>query len=198
MRNEGTGSVTGTTTVRDNLPPGITLRATPSGNGWTCTPTGTTAFECSTTAQVAPDQEFNVITIPVQVTNLVFRADGYMNYAYVSNPQEVDGKQCNTDGSMPLPGLAGDNGQNPVAVCNEDKNNFDPANVNPPNPNGFDLRLKKFVNGDDESSPVRPGTTATYTFVLQNLGMLASTGTTTVTDTDFPVGITIASMVTTQ
>ena len=139
-----------------------------------------------------------MITVPVQVTNLVFRNDGYMNYAYVSNPQEADGYQCNTDGSMPLPGLAGDNGQNPVAVCNEDKNNFDPANVNPPNPNGFDLRLKKFVNGDDESSAVRPGDTATYTFVMQNLGMLASTGTTTVKDVGFPAGVTIASIATTQ
>lgn len=37
VRNNGTGVVTGTTTVRDRLPTPITLRATPTGNGWTCT-----------------------------------------------------------------------------------------------------------------------------------------------------------------
>ena len=36
VRNNGTGAVTGTTTVRDNLPPSVLLRATPSGNGWNC------------------------------------------------------------------------------------------------------------------------------------------------------------------
>jgi len=54
------------------------------------------------------------------------------------------------------------------------------------------------VNGDDESAAVRPGEVATYIFALQNLGMLASTGTTTVTDTDFPLGVSIATLATTQ
>lgn len=54
------------------------------------------------------------------------------------------------------------------------------------------------MNGDDESSEVRPGTTATYTFVMQNLGMLASSGVTTVTDSDFPAGITIGTIAPTQ
>jgi uncharacterized repeat protein (TIGR01451 family) len=54
------------------------------------------------------------------------------------------------------------------------------------------------VNGDDESAAVRPGTTATYRFVVQNLGTLASTGITTVTDESFPAGVTIASIVSTQ
>lgn len=54
------------------------------------------------------------------------------------------------------------------------------------------------MNGDDESSAVRPGSTATYTFTVQNLGVLTSSGTTTVTDTDFPAGITIASIAATQ
>ncbi len=199
VRNNGTGAVTGTTTVKDKLPAPITLRATPSGNGWTCTgAAGAADFTCTTTKSYAPDTEFDVITVPVQITNLVFRPEGYVNYAYVQNPNETLGKQCNTNGSMPDPSLGGTNGQTPTAVCNEDKNNFDPATVNPPNPNGFDLKLKKFVNGDDESSPVRPGGTATYTFVMQNLGAQASTGTTTVTDESFPVGVTIASIAATQ
>lgn len=195
VRNNGTGAVTGTTTVRDLLPAPITLRATPSGNGWTCTgAAGTRDITCTTTDTYAANTEFNVITVPVRVENLTFRAAGYMNYAYVQNPQEAAGYRCNADGSMPNPALGGANGETPRLVCNEDNNNFDPANVNPPNPNGFDLRLKKFVNEDDESSHVSTGGTATYTFVLQNLGMLASTGTTTVTDTDFPAGVTITSI----
>jgi len=136
VRNNGTGAVTGRTTVRDRLPTPITLRATPSGNGWTCTgAAGSQDFECYTDMSYVADTEFNVITVPVRVSNLVFRPAGYMNYAYVYNPQEADGYQCNANGSMPNPSLGGVNGETPRAVCNEDDNNFDPANVNPPNPN---------------------------------------------------------------
>jgi large repetitive protein len=90
VRNNGTGAVTGTTTVRDTLPVPITLRATPSGNGWTCTgAVGTRDITCTTTDTYAANTEFNVITVPVRVENLVFRPAGYMNYAYVQNPQEA-------------------------------------------------------------------------------------------------------------
>jgi len=197
VQNVGPGKVSGTTTVRDNLPSPVVLRGVPSGNGWTCTgAAGSSSFECTTTAQTDPNQVFDVITVPVRVTNLTFRNAGYMNYAYVHNPNEIDGKQCNADGSMPNPALAGDNGQNPRAVCNEDTNNLDSAVINPPNPNGFDLRLKKYVNGDDEASNGAGG--VTYTFIVQNLGELASVGRTTVTDDNFPAGVTIASIAGTQ
>lgn len=199
VENVGPGKVSNTTTVQDKLPPNVTLRATPSGNGWTCTGgVGDTAFSCTTTAQVAAHQLFDVITVPVGVKDLVFRKDGYVNYAYVHNPDEMTGKKCNANGSMPNPALAGDNGQDPTKVCNEDKNNFDPATINPPNPDGFDLRLKKFVNGDDESASVNTDGTVTYTFSVQNLGEMASSGKTTVSDSSFPDGITIASIATTQ
>ena len=199
VENVGTGKTSGMTTVTDKLSPSVTLRATPSGNGWTCTGNnGDTSFTCTTSAVVDAHQLFNVITVPTKVTNLVFRPDGYVNYAYVQNPNEADGKQCNANNSMPNPALAGDNGQDPTNVCNEDKNNFDPATINPPNPNGFDLRVKKFVKADDNSAPVVPGSIVDYTFILQNLGELASTGRTTVTDQDFPAGITIDSIATTQ
>lgn len=110
VRNNGTGAVTGMTTVRDTLPAPITLRATPSGNGWTCTgAAGTRDITCTTTDTYRANTEFNVITVPVQVTGLAYRASGYMNYAYVYNPDEVAGKRCNTDGSMPNPSLGGAN-----------------------------------------------------------------------------------------
>lgn len=47
--------------------------------------------------------------MPVQVSGLVFRPAGYMNYAYVQNPQEAVGKRCKTDASMPDPALGGGN-----------------------------------------------------------------------------------------
>ncbi len=199
VENVGTGKTSGRTTVKDQLPPSVTLRATPSGNGWTCSGNvGDSSFTCTTDAIVDAQQLFSVITIPSQVTNLAFRNDGYVNYAYVQNPNEMDGKQCNANNAMPNPALAGDNGQDPTKVCNEDKNNFDAATINPPNPNGFDLELHKYVSGDDNSTHGIPGGTLDYTFLLQNLGEMSSSGRTTVTDNDFPAGITISSIATTQ
>ncbi len=82
--------------------------------------------------------------------------------------------------------------------CTEDTFNADPATVNPPNPTGYDLRLKKYVNGDDNSTRGLPGNTVGYSFVVQNLGTQSSTGVITVTDSDFPDEITIASIEATQ
>lgn len=110
VRNNGTGAVTGVTTVRDRLPGPIVLRAIPSGNDWTCTGTvGGADFTCTTNKSYAANTEFDVITVPVQVTSLVFRPEGYMNYAYVHNPNEATGKRCNADASMPNPALGGGN-----------------------------------------------------------------------------------------
>ena len=69
--------------------------------------------------------------------------------------------------------------------CTEDTFNADPATINPPNPTGYDLRLKKYVNGDDNSTRGLPGNTVGYSFVVQNLGTQSSTGVITVTDSDF-------------
>lgn len=159
-------STSGTTTVTDTLPSYITLRGTPSGNGWTCTgASGGNSFSCTTQAVVAPHNLFEVITVPVRATNAVFQPNGIINTATVSNPYDKY--------------LA---------------NNSDSAAVNPPNPNGFDLMIHKYVNGDDEGIGAQSGNTLTYTFVVENLGMLAVTGTTTVTDTDFPAGITLSGV----
>lgn len=83
-------------------------------------------------------------------------------------------------------------------MCNEDSNNFDPATVNPPNPAGYDLRLKKFINTDDEASRANIDGTVDYTFFVQNLGEQDSVGEITVTDDSFPTGITIRSIAPTQ
>ena len=170
VTNNGTGSSTGTTTVRDILPAPITLQPglVPTGNGWTCVRAGDRDFTCTTTASVTANQVYNTITIPARVTGIAYRPSAYTNVAYVSNPYEVIGKRCRTDGSIPDPALAGANGENPALVCNEDIRNSDAATVNPPNPAGFDLGLTKFVNGNDDSARANADGSINYTFLVHN------------------------------
>jgi uncharacterized repeat protein (TIGR01451 family) len=52
--NAGTAPTSGTLTVTDTLPSGLTLTATPSGTGWNCTGNaGATSFTCTSTAAIA-------------------------------------------------------------------------------------------------------------------------------------------------
>ena len=49
-------------------------------------------------------------------------------------------------------------------------NNTAPMNqLIPPNPNGFDLMIHKYVNGDDEGIGAQSGNALTYTFIVENL-----------------------------
>lgn len=192
VTNNGTGSTTGLTTVRDRLPAPITLQSgkRPSGNGWDCSSSAGADIICTTTAIVPAHQVFETITVPVDANGLTYRREAYVNYAYVYNPEESTLHQCRRDGGMPDPSLGGANGTSPTSVCDLDSDNFDPATVSPPNPNGFDLMLHKYVNGDDEASRPNADQTVNYTFVVRNLGLQPSTGVTTVRDTSFPAGIT--------
>jgi large repetitive protein len=53
VRNAGQRNSTGTYTVSDRLPPGLTLASTPSGTGWTCTgAAGASSFSCTSSAVV--------------------------------------------------------------------------------------------------------------------------------------------------
>jgi large repetitive protein len=53
VRNAGQRNSTGTYTVSDRLPPGLTLAATPSGTGWTCTgAAGASSFSCTSSTVV--------------------------------------------------------------------------------------------------------------------------------------------------
>lgn len=186
-RNNGTGAVTNTTTVKDVLPNYITTRTLPYGNGWTCTVDASSsptisgkAITCTYTGSIAPNQEFPVINVPVRATNAVFQPNGINNRAFVHNQDEAVGYRCFADNHTPVGN---------ESECTEDRNNSDPASVNPPNPNGFDLRLRKYVNGNDNSSVPNSLNRVTYTFVVDNLGSSVATGTTEVTDT-FPAGVT--------
>jgi uncharacterized repeat protein (TIGR01451 family) len=52
--NAGTAATSGTITVTDTMPAGLTLKATPSGSGWSCTGSaGASSFTCTSTAAIA-------------------------------------------------------------------------------------------------------------------------------------------------
>ncbi|HUE20832.1 MAG TPA: hypothetical protein VMQ86_04075, partial [Bryobacteraceae bacterium] len=58
----GAGATSGTVTVTDNLPAGLTLASNPSGTGWTCS--GNT---CTQSTALAGGNSYPSITIPVNV-----------------------------------------------------------------------------------------------------------------------------------
>ncbi len=107
VTNEGIGVSSGLTTVRDILPAPVVLQTgkVPSGNGWDCSTSVGANITCTTSTSVTAHQVFNTITVPARVTNLTNRAQAYVNYAYVSNPNEAVGKRCRTDGALPDPSL---------------------------------------------------------------------------------------------
>jgi uncharacterized repeat protein (TIGR01451 family) len=69
VRNGGSQPSSGTYTVEDRLPTGLTLNATPSGTGWTCVgAAGASSFSCATSAAIAAGTaNANAITVVVNV-----------------------------------------------------------------------------------------------------------------------------------
>ncbi|MEO7433608.1 MAG: hypothetical protein ABIR62_16665, partial [Dokdonella sp.] len=65
--NSGTSATTGTITVTDPLPPGITTTATPSGTGWNCSASTPTNVVCSTNAVLSPGANAPIISVPVAI-----------------------------------------------------------------------------------------------------------------------------------
>jgi hypothetical protein len=64
-QNVGGAPSSGTITVEDRLPPGLTISATVAGEGWECPPLGPDAVTCTTAQPVAPGAVANPIRIPV-------------------------------------------------------------------------------------------------------------------------------------
>jgi uncharacterized repeat protein (TIGR01451 family) len=67
VSNHGTVDTSGTVTVVDTLPAGITAAATPTGSGWTCTVAGQTVT-CTRTATVAAGAAAPPITLRAAVS----------------------------------------------------------------------------------------------------------------------------------
>ncbi len=173
------GTATGTTTVTDTFPAGITPVST-SGTGWSCSLVWQT-FTCSRSDSLNSGSGYSIITTQALVTNT---NGSYRNYACLSNPGDP----------------------NEWAVLNPDAglykvNNCDPATVIV-NGGTFDLSLKKYVwsgatlNDAQDGSPVTlsGGQTFNYTLRAKNEGTLTITGTTTITDTGAtPTGVIVRS-----
>lgn len=103
VANAGQSPTNAAYTVQDRLPAGMTLAASPSGSGWTCTGArGDTGFTCTTNAVLAPGATAPVITVPVSVAanavasgnsvslnNPVLAQGGGEFPAYAPTPTEV-------------------------------------------------------------------------------------------------------------
>ena len=67
VSNTGSTSTTGSITVSDPLPSGITTTAPPSGSGWDCSASTATMISCTTSAVLLPGANAPVINVPVTI-----------------------------------------------------------------------------------------------------------------------------------
>ncbi len=108
----GTLPTSGTYTVTDTLPAGLTLSASASGTGWTCLNTGAFAaggnqVSCSrATVIAAGGSNANAITINVNVGAAA--APSVTNTASVSNPNEPPANAADNASAITTPVLAPD------------------------------------------------------------------------------------------
>lgn len=91
MRNEGTVTATGTTTVEDTLPNGFTITGSVAGTGWTCTSgtNGNRSFMCNRTENLAVGAGFPEIVVS-SVSDTAILAGEYSNTATVKNPGDTN------------------------------------------------------------------------------------------------------------
>jgi hypothetical protein len=156
IKNEGPVASTGTTTVTDTLPAWVTLVSVPNVAPWTCNVAGN-SFNCATTSSIASGATYPTITVNALTTT----ATGTItNIGNVANPNDTNALN-NSDPAVIAVGVSA---------------------------TAFDLSIKKFVNGLDAQNAwaavtVWTSTGFTYTLQIKNEGPVASTGTTTVTDT---------------
>lgn len=103
VSNSGTVAIGGTTRVTDTLPTGMTLSATPSGTGWTCTVAGQTnavggnAVSCTSTTVVAPGASLPQLTVPVTPST----NGSFTNTASVDNANEPLANRTDNSASDP-------------------------------------------------------------------------------------------------
>ncbi|MFC3814382.1 SdrD B-like domain-containing protein [Lysobacter sp. GCM10012299] len=100
VRNTGPKPTAGNYVVEDRLPPGLTLAATPTGNGWACTgAVGETQLSCTSSTVIARDQvNPDAITVQARVAesaiasspviNAVLVEGGGEDQAHVPSPAE--------------------------------------------------------------------------------------------------------------
>ena len=157
VRNTGDQPTSGTITVTDTLPTGLTF-ASAAGTGWACSASGQTVTCTSSTA--IPVGGSSAFTLSVNVAADAGAASGNS----VTNSASVSGG-----------GEAAANSGNNGATDST-------ATVAP-----TDLTLAKTHSGD-----FTVGSVGTYSFTVNNIGGVASSGTVTVTDT-LPTGLTFVN-----
>ena len=118
VSNVGPLSTSGTTTVKDILPSGVTVSGSATGTGWTCTYTGA-SLSCESTLVIASGAAYPDITIPVRVTATANTT--VTNYATVHNPNEQN--PCYANNQMPV---------GSETLCTNDPKNNDPAQFTVP------------------------------------------------------------------
>ncbi|MDR2332605.1 MAG: DUF11 domain-containing protein, partial [Burkholderiaceae bacterium] len=70
VSNSGTTSTSGTMTVTDTLPPGLTIITVDAGAGWSCsTAAGNTQLSCTSSTVLPPGANAHVINLQVNVAN---------------------------------------------------------------------------------------------------------------------------------
>ena len=87
VRNAGNAPTSGAYTVDDRLPTGLTLTATPTGTGWTCTgAAGASSFSCTSSSVIAAGA-----TNPNAITAVAVVGAAALNGSPVNNAVIVEG-----------------------------------------------------------------------------------------------------------
>ncbi|MBL0088705.1 MAG: DUF11 domain-containing protein [Ideonella sp.] len=187
VRNLGSGASVGSYSLSDRLPAGMTLAATPSGTGWSCTgAVGASSFSCSSAAVLAAGAEAPAITVGVNLAPALTGGISLSNVVLVEGGGEPDS-------AKPTPAEREAFGGNPLALplCTQ------PATANAcrvdttvmPAPLPPDLVVSK-VSG---AASFTPGRSASYTLRVRNRGAGASSGSISVIDR-LPAGMTLAAI----
>lgn len=161
VKNEWPVTSTGTTTVTDTLPAGVTLVSVPNIAPWTCTANlPGNSFNCTTSNQIASGAVFPTITVNASTTSNTGIINNIGTVANVNDTNPLN----NTDPAVIRAGI--------TAV------------------NGFDLSLKKYIGTNDAQTALSTTNGAILNYILRvtNSGTTASSGTTTVQDI-LPVGV---------
>lgn len=98
--NSGSAATSGTITVVDNLPAGLTVASTPTGTGWNCAATvvGSSTATCTSATAIAAGGTGNAITLTVVVAPAAFPS--VTNSASISGgnePASNNGNNSTTD-----------------------------------------------------------------------------------------------------
>jgi uncharacterized repeat protein (TIGR01451 family) len=100
--NAGTANTSGTITVTDNLPTGLTVASLPTGTGWNCATTvvGSSTATCTSSTVInAGATSPNPITLTVTVSAAAFAASPVTNVANISGGGEPDYNNTNNSAS---------------------------------------------------------------------------------------------------